>query len=142
MKKLLFLLVPFMLFASNSVTIIDSKAWQDEPYTLEEEEAYEEKRNYGKVMNLAKAKSYCSNLNLGGSSGWRLPHKDELKALQKRKAELKNSVLFHFWSYSAEHSDDDDWTVGFITGTAMWNSGKKMAYVSLFINNTLKKQKK
>ena len=128
MKKLLFLLIPFILYAlgrgemdfgsdtampnlavkhsTANITRVNSLMWQDEKYTLDEEEAYEENngkgRSYGKVMNLTKAKTYCKSLTLGSYNDWRLPTKKELKALQKSKSQLKNSVLFKFWSSSSK----------------------------------------
>ena len=155
MKRLLFLLIPFILYAlgrgemdfgsdtttpnlvvehsTANITRVNSLIWQDEKYTLDEEEAYEDNngkgRSYGKVMNLKEAKRYCKNLTLGSYNNWRLPTKKELKDLQKNKSQLKNSVLFKFWSSSAKYDSDGAWAVGFISGTAMWRDEKKHAYV-------------
>jgi hypothetical protein len=51
-----------------------------------------------KKLNWNVAKRYCQDLTLAGFRDWRLPSKEKLSSLYKKKSLLKNSVTSYYWS--------------------------------------------
>lgn len=94
----------FALAATNLEGIaIDTQnklAWQDEPYTKAERDAYLNDIPKNKVGNFIHAKAYCDNLSLGGYKDWKLPSKEMLINLYSGKKIVKNIVQSYYWSSS------------------------------------------
>lgn len=95
----------------NQTTIIRHLMWQDEPYTLEEENAYDSyltnkwfrKKEYGKALKWDNAKRYAQDLRLGGYDDWRLPTIGELYILFLNQKYIGNSIPNGlFWSSEKE----------------------------------------
>ncbi len=131
---------------SKDVTIMGSLMWQNEPYTQEEEDAYNDYSCHGKVLDWESAMTYSKNLRLGGYDDWRLPTIDELKVLVKEcgginltwgdddwrtisnknianesyqiNYEKKGFVSYGCWS-STTYADDIDvaWCISFNSGS-------------------------
>ena len=92
----------------------------------------------GKSMKWQEAIDYCNNLDYGGHSDWRLPNKEELKALAdiggNRPSEyfngqgFKNVQSSYYWS-STTYADFmyDAWSVLFYNGY-VYNSNKTNSY--------------
>jgi len=110
--------------SSKDVTVIDGLMWQDEKYTEAEEQAYWH-YTYGKVQDWKGAINYCQKLTLAGYSDWRLPNKEALKKLYKKK--LKNLVSSVYWSSSVVSWSEDAWNVYFSDG-GMYNVTKSNYY--------------
>lgn len=68
--------------------------WQDAAYTDGEDGAFKREGSVGKAGTHAYAMHYCSRLNYGGHSDWRLPTSDELMAVHR----LKGQVFVNFRS--------------------------------------------
>lgn len=66
--------------------------WQDARYTDGEDGAFKREGSVGKSGTQGYAKNYCSRLNYGGFSNWRLPTSDELIAVHR----LDGQVFVNF----------------------------------------------
>ena len=63
---------------SKDITVIDGLMYQNQPFPQKKIEKKEKER---RSWNKGEAQKYCSNLNLGGYSVWRLPNQVELSKL-------------------------------------------------------------
>jgi len=79
--------------------------WQDELYHDDEESAYRNGHSSGKAGTWEHVRNYCSTLDYGGFSDWRLPTLDELMDLHQRPTELKHSIASDFWSSTPDKGD-------------------------------------
>lgn len=95
----------------NQTTVIGHLMWQDEHYTLEEENVYDSylnnrwfrKKEYGKALKWDNAKRYAQDLRLGGYDDWRLPTTGELYMLFLNQRCLANTIpKMLFWSSEKE----------------------------------------
>ena len=65
-----------------------SLTWQDEAYTAQELDAYDnfDGSEYGKVLQWANAIDYCEALDFAGVQDWRLANKNELLSITDLKS--------------------------------------------------------
>lgn len=64
-----------------------------------------------------EATDYSKDLSLAGHRDWRLPSKEELEDLYKKKEELKNVILSYYWSSTTDTSKSGSaWSVNFNYG--------------------------
>lgn len=113
--------------------------WQDEPYTQQEKEAYDNnKKNYGKAGNWEYAKQYCKDLRLGDFSDWRLPNIYELVTLIDNKKQSKprsvdglvNIAEYSYWSSTdSTKLPDSKWIAHYVYGNINYNWVKRDSYV-------------
>jgi len=82
----------------NTVTI-DGLMYQNQPFSQQDKENYDNQVEGGRVWTWEGAKNYCDNLTLGGKSDWRLPQKDELMKLGS--VQLYNSY--------GDYKNHDEW---------------------------------
>lgn len=79
-------------------------------------------KDNGSDLSWNQGKDYCENLTLGGFADWRLPTKDELKALYDRSLSKQYKVkdpielgAASMWSGSTNNSGDA-WSFNFFNG--------------------------
>ena len=148
MKKMTLVFTLFVILTSLNADIVrDNKKnivkdtstglmWQDEVYSKQEENAYENGINYGKAGKWEYAKRYCDNLNFSGLSDWRLPTIDELKSIvdKNRKPAIKKGFINannrFYWSSSsfisiASHAGN----VHFFDGSSGWQNKRASHYI-------------
>ncbi len=83
--------------------------WEDSKHTVQKIKWYD-------------AEKYCKNLKFSGSSNWRLPIREELKALYARQKELKFVVKGTYWSTSANKYHA--YNIHFSDGRSKYTYGK------------------
>ena len=112
--------------------------WQDnEPYTLKEEKAYNDDKNFKKVRSWKYSKKYCKDLSLGGYKNWRLPTRLELLSIVDNgrhspaiSSKFKNIALGYYWSSSFyTPCKNDAWYVDFIFGYTNYHNKSDSNYV-------------
>lgn len=104
--------------------------WQNQTYTSEEVQAYNQNQNFKKVGSWSHVNKYCKQLQLAGFDDWRLPTKVELKKLYKKRERLKQSLRFAFWSSSLLYKRNSyAWHVNFGSGSARNGDKKYKFYV-------------
>lgn len=118
--------------------------WQDnEPYTLQEEKAYNDDINFKKVKSWEYSKKYCKGLSLGGHTNWRLPTRLELLSIVDNgrhspaiSSKFKNIALGYYWSSSScVPCKGDAWYIDFIFGYTNYHSKSDSNYVRCVRNN-------
>jgi len=62
--------------------------WQDQMYTEAEVGAYKRHKSIGKAGTHGYATAYCSRLDYGGYTDWRLPTSDELTHVHYKKGQV------------------------------------------------------
>ena len=128
LSKIELVIPPPEIYYSNKYITIGNLMWQDEPYTKAEKKAYDDYTEHNKVLKWESAKSYCSNLSLGGFNDWYLPSKEELGNLYKSKDKLKNISSDYYWSSTTSASYTSyAWYVSFYYGY-MDSNGKNHSY--------------
>ena len=102
MKKIILLILLFLFVGCSStknkikdVTIINGLMYQNQPFTSQDKNNYENGKSSGRVGNWKRAKDYCSNLTLTDYSDWRLPTNIELKKLLT-KNKNRNSHGYYY----------------------------------------------
>ena len=89
------------------------------------------------TMNWANANTYCTDLDFGGYTDWRLPTVEELITIANKSAvepskftEFVNIVSSYYWSSSTDASDTSyAWSVGFSYGNGYWDGKTGSNYV-------------
>lgn len=71
-----------------NTTMLDGIMYQNEPFSGEDKDFYENKKEGGRVWSWEGAKKYCQKLTLGSFKDWRLPTKKELE-------NISNIELYH-----------------------------------------------
>jgi len=127
--KVVFLIMIGVSLSFASDVFVDSKTgltWQDNSAVKETK------------MTWQDAKSYCSELSLGGYSDWRLPNIKELQSIvdiSHYKPAIKNGFKYvntsdYYWSSSEDVSDTKNaWVVYFNSGDTCYNYKTSMGYV-------------
>jgi len=121
--------------SGNIVTdSITGLQWQDEPYTMEEDQAYSQQNETGKVLSWENAIDYCENLTLDGYSNWRLPNINELNSIVDRNkaqyvtadgfSEIFNVKFASSTSYATPPYTDLAWYVDF-SNAKVYNDNTK-----------------
>ena len=76
--------------------------WQDQAYTESEYRAFKRQKSIAKAGNYRHAVNYCSRLDYGGYSDWRLPTSDELTHVHEKKRQVFSYFRDNdFWSSTA-----------------------------------------
>ena len=81
--------------------------------------------------SLSTANQYCTDLNLGGMTGWRVPSMKELTTLvdaSKNSPALNTSVFecpscYTFWSSTVSYVSTTNWVVNFEDGMTTFDYG-------------------
>jgi hypothetical protein len=95
--------------------------WQDDSDAKNVTKPWLTRKNYDtkNYMDTSgdTATTYCKNLKLGNFSDWRLPTKDELSDLYRKKQKLQNVGTLDYWSSTTNASNTSGaWLVGFYYG--------------------------
>ena len=120
-----------------------SLTWQDEPYTAQELDAYDnfDGSEHGKVLQWANAIDYCEDLDFAGVQDWRLPNFNELYMIADRSTYnpamhmdavngFQNVTSGNYWSSTTYASDSSGaWAVYFGHGYDYWNFKTGSYYV-------------
>lgn len=115
--------------------------WQDEEYTLEEQNAYIYNTEAGKVMHWDSAISYCNGLELGGHTDWYLPSLGELVSIVDTnnfptiKSIFQNVVVSEFWT-STPYDIYSSYLVEFLTGSSSYYLNDHSFYTRCVRPNT------
>jgi len=130
---------------SDEIVTIDGLSYQNQPFSQQDKENFDNKVEGGRVWTWDGAKNYCDNLSLAGYDDWRLLNSDELKKLLTQDY-IKNSKGYEhfirsefvenmpqnagFWSITEYHNDySDALFVNFDYGLARWNGKSDEGYV-------------
>ena len=70
--------------------------YQNQLFSVQDKENYDEERNGGRVWDWEGAKKYCKNLKLNGYSDWELPTKYRLERLLTT-SKSKNSKGYEYY---------------------------------------------
>jgi len=72
---------PIISSKTKGITIIDGLMYQNQPFTQQDVDNYNNGKNGGRVWTWSKAKTYCKKLTINGIKNWRVPTKNELKKI-------------------------------------------------------------
>jgi hypothetical protein len=127
----------------NTVTI-DGLMYQNQPFSQQDKENYDNQVEGGRVWTWDGAKKYAKNLRLGGYDDWRLPTIDELKKLLTssknknskgqeyyiRKGFVENlEGSAEFWSITENNNySSSAWYIYFNDGFDYWDDKSNDCY--------------
>jgi predicted CoA-binding protein len=99
----------------KEVVVIDGLWYQNQPFSQQDKENYDNQVEGGRVWTWDGAKNYCDNLTLGGKSDWRLPTREELMKLGSVK-------LYHS---DGDYKNFDEWKVLHLEKWNKWFENNK-----------------
>ena len=102
------ILIPYDVWLDPETKLM----WQDDKAVITIEKQWVTEYNYSKGSHMDTsgdtAATYANNLLLGGYNDWRLPTKDELVDLYKKKDNLKNVRFGPFRDYWSSTTTEDN----------------------------------
>jgi len=66
---------------SKNIVTINGLMYQNQPFSSQDKNNYDNETNGGRVWDWQGAKNYCQGLTLGNYTDWRLPNREELQAV-------------------------------------------------------------